>query len=95
MGRRHSATVIIWTLAHYRVTTVWLCVEDDHTMLMKFIVEDCGLEGLCPQLFYCLVQKVLTMFLEVLIKIRRGRDKKVISLSRLAARRFEVNVNQK
>lgn len=68
--RRHSATVIIWTLAHYRVTTVWLHVEDDHTMLMKFIVED------GPQLFYCLLRNVLTMFLEILIRIRRGRDKK-------------------
>lgn len=64
MGRHCSATVISWSLTHYRVTTVWLHVEADHTTLGKFSGEDCGLEGSCPQMFDCLVQRFWRMFSE-------------------------------
>lgn len=75
MGRRHSAAVIIWTLAHYRVTTVWLHVEDDHTMLMKFIVEDCGLEGL-SSIVLLFVSKSFDNVFRNFNKNKKGRDKK-------------------
>lgn len=44
----------VWSLAHYRVTTVWLHVEADHTTLGKFCGEDCGPEGSCPHSKDCL-----------------------------------------
>ena len=51
-----AEAAISWSLAHYRVTTVWLHVEADHTTLGKFCGEDCGLEGSCPHSDNCLAR---------------------------------------
>lgn len=72
MAHRHYiATVISWSLAHYRVTTVWLRVEADRTTLGKCCGEDCGFEGSCPHvdwLFGRVREVLLRMFSEMFKK---------------------------
>lgn len=71
-----GTTMISWSVTRYRVTTVWLHVEALHSMLGKICGEDCGPEGLCPQLFACSLSETFGVCFVIILKNKMKKSTK-------------------